>query len=368
MKQKKDYYAILGLSKDANENEIKSAYRKLAKKYHPDVSKEPDATAKFKEVQEAYEVLNDPKKKAHYDRFGHNENINNDFSSGFQGFESAEFDFGDIFENFFGGRNRTKQKSNVGEDKNINITLDFIEAVLGVEREISYEIEKDCIYCHGTGAKNPQDIIICNYCRGTGYVTMMQKTFLGNITSQQVCSRCQGKGKIIINKCSFCKGNQRIRSTKKTKFKIPAGVDNGTTLEVPQQGNEGHLGSPNGNLYINIQVQPHNFFKRIKQDITSTIFITIYQAVLGAVINISTIDGKIDLKIPEGIQNDTKLRLKNKGVPYLNSSYRRGDHYVIVKIKIPTALTKEQKDLFRQLEQLEEMKNNTKKRSGFWNF
>lgn len=368
MNQKKDYYAILGISKDAKENEIRSAYRKLAKKFHPDVSKETNAAQKFKEVQEAYEVLINPTKRSNYDRFGHANEQNYDFGgSGFQGFGNDEFDFGDIFGNFFGKKSQRGTKSNKGQDQHIEMILDFIEAALGVEKKIAFEIEKDCEHCEGTGARTKKDIHVCDYCNGEGYITSSQKTFLGNFTTQQVCPKCNGQGKKILNKCSFCKGYQRVRGTKTLNLNIPGGIDDGETLVSKGQGHEGHLGAPNGDLYVRIKVNSHEFFKRDKQDIISTIFISIFQATLGAVISVPTIDGEINLTIPEGTQNDNKLRLKNKGVPYTNASYRRGDYYVIIKIKTPIKLTKEQKELFRQLQILEENKNNTKK-SRFWSF
>jgi molecular chaperone DnaJ len=370
LKQKKDYYNILGLTKEATESEIKSAYRKLSKKFHPDVSKEADAERKFKEVQEAYQVLNDPNKKANYDRFGYASDSGDfgGFGGGFEGFGGgSSFNFEDLFENFFGGSGSKRQhQTNFGTDSHIEITIDFLEAALGVEKEIKFHIEEDCEQCQGTGAKNAQSIQNCSYCRGTGYITLNQKTILGNIPSRQICPKCHGEKQTILNKCSYCKGYKRVKKIKQMKLKIPAGVESGMTLKSPQNGNGGHLGDTNGDLLVDIKVSPHEYFKREEQNIVTTIFIDFYQAVLGTTISVSTIYGDVDVKIPSGTQTDTKLRLKNKGIVYLNSS-RKGDHYVIVKIKTPTKISNTEKELFLKLQELDRLNNNVKKnRSWFF--
>ncbi|MBP3059275.1 molecular chaperone DnaJ [Texas Phoenix palm phytoplasma] len=370
MKKTKDYYEILGLTRNATEEDIKKAYKKLSKKYHPDVSKDPKSEEKFKEVQEAYHVLKDPNKRSSYDRFG-NSNGNNFHQSGFQGFggENMEFDFGDIFESFFGSRQNKSNKNNSNpapEDKHIELCIDFMDSVLGAKKEINFVVEEDCHKCHGTGAQSPKDIELCSYCDGTGYITVNKRIFLGNITTQQICPQCKGKGQTILNKCYFCQGKKRVKKNKRTIFNIPAGVEKGMTFKLEQQGDGGHLNSPNGDLYIEISIKDHEIFKREKQNIISTAYITFYEAVLGTVISVPTIYGEIDLKIPEGTQSHTSFRIKNKGVPYLNSSYKKGDHYVIIKITTPKNLTTTQKNILKQFKELEKSNNNKKSKSWFF--
>jgi molecular chaperone DnaJ len=372
--QKKDYYEILGLSKNASSEEIKKAYRKLSKKYHPDICKEKNAAEKFKEVQEAYQILNDPQKKNNYDRFGHSDfnSNNNGFHQGFQGFDGNDFNFSDIFENFFGS-SKKKKRSNRGEDKHIEINIDFLEAALGTEKIIQLNIEEDCDKCQGTGAQSPQDIKVCYYCGGSGEILLSQKTFsfLGNITTKQKCPNCQGKGKTISKKCSFCKGQKRISKIKQTKINIPAGIEEGMTLKLSGEGNSGYLNNTSGDLYVDVKIRSHNNFQRKNQDVYSTTYINIYQAILGENINVSTIYGNVNLKIPEGTQTDTKFRLKNKGIPHLNSSFRKGDHYVIIKIKIPINLSDNEKKLIKKLKELHEDdndNNNQKKNKSSWFF
>ncbi|WP_323847851.1 MAG: molecular chaperone DnaJ [Phytoplasma sp.] len=353
---KKDYYDVLGVSKNASESEIKSAYRKLVKKHHPDVSKEHDAAEKFKEVQEAYQVLSNAQQRSNYDRFG-NQDYNNSgfrsgFEGGFQGF-NQDFSFSDIFDDFFGER---KNKNNTNKykvkDQNIEIVIDFLDACLGKEIEFQNKFEEDCKQCNGTGANNYQDIKTCNHCNGEGYITEYQNTFLGKIGTQKVCRNCSGQGKTIIKKCSFCKGLQRVSNIKTIKVSIPAGIENGMTMQLEKQGHGKHLNSENSDLYITIKIRPHDIFEREKQNILSTFYIDFYDAVLGKTINIPTIYGEVELKIPEGTQTHTKFKLKNKGIPYLHSSYRKGDHYVMVKIKTPR-LSNKQKELLKQMKELD---------------
>ncbi|MDV3205182.1 molecular chaperone DnaJ [Candidatus Phytoplasma melaleucae] len=363
---KKDYYNILGLSRNANEDDIKKAYRRLAKKYHPDVSKEPNADEKFKEIQEAYRVLSDPGKKAQYDNPGHSFSGFNENFSGFQDFNNSSFDF-DIFSSFFGSKTSNRNKTGSGEDKHIKIIIDFMEAALGTEKKIKFDIQEDCSYCGGTGAKSKEDIKICSYCNGLGYVAISQRFFLGDISTQQVCPQCRGKKRIIINQCSFCQGKKRIKNTKQITLKIPAGVENGMTLKSSQQGHSGYQGSVNGDLYVEIHIKPHTVFKREGNDVISAVFINFYQAALGTIVNVNTIHGEVELKIPGGTQTDTKFRLKNKGIPYLNSSSRLGDHYVVVKVRTPDTLSQEQKSAFKKLEELDQLEKKQKKnRSWFF--
>ncbi|TVY12259.1 molecular chaperone DnaJ [Candidatus Phytoplasma pini] len=355
MNTKRDYYDVLGISKTASEQEITKAYRTLTKKYHPDISKENNATEKFKEVQKAYETLKDPQKRSNYDNFGHDA-YNQQTSSGFQGFSnSGGFDFvDDIFETFFGGRTskNNSQKTKVQKDLHVEMTISFLDAVLGTEKKIDLDIEEDCPQCNATGAKESKDIILCSSCNGSGYITKTQRIFLGNINTKQVCNKCRGTGHIILNKCFLCKGDKRIKNKKTFTINIPAGVEDGMTLQLEEKGNKGHLGVSNGDLYILFHVLKHENFERKENDIFSNVDITFSQATLGAIIDIKTIYGEINLKIPAGTQTNTKFRLKHKGVSYLNT-YRKGDHYVIVKIITPTKLSYEQKQLFRRLQELE---------------
>ncbi|MDV3196287.1 MAG: molecular chaperone DnaJ [Candidatus Phytoplasma stylosanthis] len=366
MSSKRDYYDILGISKNATENEIKKAYRTLVKKYHPDVSKEANATEKFKEIQEAYQILSNPEKKRDYDRFGHRNDYNNFNSNNFKDF-SQEFNFEDIFENFFGSsKNKQSQKRNRDkiEDKNINITIDFLEACLGVEKEIQFQFEEDCHECNGTGAKSKEDIQTCYYCDGKGYIKRTKMTFLGSVSTQQVCSYCQGKGRIIIKKCLFCKGLKRVSGIKKVKVSIPAGIESGMTIKIKNQGNK--IGNYNSDLYINVEVKSHSLFERKNQDIYTNLWINFYDAILGNDFSVSTIHGEVNLRIPEGTQSHTQFRLKNKGVPYLNSSYQKGHHYVIVKVKTPQKLTSHQKKLIQQIKELDQINENTKKNKSWF--
>ncbi|MDC9031915.1 molecular chaperone DnaJ [Columbia Basin potato purple top phytoplasma] len=366
---KKDYYDVLQVSRNASEEEIKSSYRKLVKKYHPDVSKESNAAEKFKEVQEAYQVLSNPQKRSDYDNFGHQDY--NDFGNqGFsQGFSSQGFSgINDIFETFFGEK-QTKNTNNKykTQDKYVEYVIDFLDACLGAEKEIKIEFEEDCHQCNGTGAQSPTDIQICYHCQGTGYITKYQRTFLGNIATKQLCSYCRGQGKTIHKKCSLCKGLQRVSNVKKVKISVPAGIEDGMTMQLDKQGNGGHLNTRNSDLYITFKVRPHDIFQREKQNIISTIWIDFYDAILGKELNIPTIYGEVELKIPEGTQTHTKFKLKNKGVPYLNTSYRKGDHYVIVKVKTPTQLSSHQKKLIQEIKELDLFKENTKKNKS-WGF
>ncbi|MEZ0180566.1 molecular chaperone DnaJ ['Camptotheca acuminata' phytoplasma] len=372
MSVKRDYYDVLGVPKNADLNTIKKSYRMLVKKYHPDVSKETNAAEKFKEVQEAYQVLSNEEKRSNYDRFGHQDNYNNfggGSGGGFQDF-GQEFSFDDIFDGFFGNRKQSSQSRNNFEtdDKHVEIQIDFLEACLGTEKEIQFKIEEDCGQCKGTGAQSLKDLQNCAYCNGTGYIKRTQSTFLGNISTKQVCSHCHGVGQKILKKCSFCKGSQRVSNLQKIKISIPAGIEDKMTIKMPNKGNGGHLGSYNSDLYILVKIRPHDTFTREKQDIISVFLINFYDAILGNTFSVPTIYGEINLKIPEGTQTHTKFKIKNKGVPYLNSSYRKGDHYVIVKVKIPTKLTSHQKKLIQQIKELDTFQENTKQnKSWFFN-
>lgn len=361
---KRDYYDVLGISKSASQDEIKKAYRSLAKKYHPDVSKEKDAETKFKEVQEAYDVLNDSNKKAQYDRFGHAGTGQDPFGGaggGFGGFGG----FDDIISQFFGGgqTRRTRQTSNVGEDLNMRMTIDFMEAVLGTTKNVSVDITQDCGHCHGSGAESSKDVHTCSKCHGQGFINVDQRTMFGTMRSQQVCPQCQGEGQTIDNKCHVCSGAGRVKTKKTVDVKVPAGVDNEMTLRVPGYGNGGRKGAESGDLYITFRVKPHKIFKRRGSDIILDVPITFTQAALGDKIDIPTIYGEVELTIPAGIQSGTELKLKNKGTKDPRTG-KTGDQHVIINIETPKNLSSEEKKLFEQLSKLD----SPRKKSGWDKF
>jgi molecular chaperone DnaJ len=351
---KRDYYEVLGVSKNATKDEIKKAYRKLSKKYHPDVNKEPDAAEKFKEIKEAYEVLSDDQKRAHYDQFGHT-----DPNQHFGGFGSdVDFDFGgfggfeDIFSSFFGGsRRRDPNAPRAGADLQYTMRLTFEEAVFGKETEIEIPREETCDTCHGSGAKPGTRKETCAHCHGTGQITIEQATPFGRIVNRRVCHYCGGTGQFIKEKCTTCRGTGRVKKRKKIHVKIPAGVDDGQQLRLAGQGEPGINGGPPGDLYIVFHVEPHEFFERDGDDIYCEVPLTFTQAALGGEIEVPTLHGKVKLKIPAGTQTGTKFRLKGKGVPNVRG-YGHGDQHIRVRVVTPTKLTERQKQLLREFEQL----------------
>ncbi|AGL90274.1 Chaperone protein DnaJ [Candidatus Phytoplasma australiense] len=343
---KKDYYQVLGLNKEATPKEIKKAYLRLAKKYHPDVSQEANAEANFKEIQEAYSVLSDANKKANYDRFGHDSQTQQQGFSGFEGFEENIFN---SFSDFFGTNKRSRK---VNYDKKVEMTISFMDAVLGALKNIDIMVDADCQVCQGKGALSSSDIVKCRHCNGLGQVITEQRTFLGNIRSQQTCPYCRGEGEQIKNKCYSCHGSKRQKKKQSVSFQIPAGIEEGMSFQIHGKGNFPPLSNQAGDLYINFKIRPHESFVRKNQDIVLEIFINVPEAVLGTNKLIPTIYGEVNLKIPSGIQSGNKLRMKNQGIAYLNSSYRKGDQYVVVHVKIPSSPTLEEKRLYLKLLQL----------------
>ncbi len=363
MAEKRDYYDVLGVPKSASDDDIKKAYRALAKKYHPDVSKEADAEAKFKEVQEAYDHLSDPQKKATYDQYGHQ---GSPFGNG-QGFGGfGDFSdlggFGDIFSQFFGGGQRQRQSAKHGpqrgEDLEKSVIIDFMDAALGTKKNISVDIEEECHVCHGTGAESSKDIEVCDRCHGDGFINVDQRTMFGTMRTQQACPKCGGAGKIIKNKCKTCNGRGRIKTTKTVDVNIPAGVDTNMSLKVAGYGNGGSKGGQNGDLFLNFKVRPHRVFKRQGDDVILEVPITLTQAVLGASIDIPTIYGDVALKIPSGIEHQTVLKLREKGIANVRSK-RKGDQHVIVLIQTPKNLSNQERKLYEQLAQLEAKEKDT---------
>ncbi len=347
---KRDYYEVLGVSKSASQDEIKSAFRKLAKKYHPDVSKEPDAAEKFKEAQEAYAVLSDESKRKQYDQFGHAAFDNNGMGGG--GFDFSGFDFSDIFSDIFGsgfgfggGRGSSQTRKSKGRDSVMRINLTFEEAVFGCKKILNLDVTEECESCSGTGGHGEKT---CPTCHGSGQVTSEQRTLLGTFMTRTTCSNCQGKGKVFDETCSKCRGTGRIRKNKDIEVKIPAGVDTGNQLRLAGKGEAGYNGGPNGDLYLEFNVKAHSLFERDENDIYLTLPLTITDAVLGCKKDIPTLYGSVKLTIPDGSQTGDKHRLKGKGVEDVQTG-RKGDMYVVIKVVIPTKLSKDQKKLFDQL-------------------
>ncbi|MBE7551087.1 MAG: molecular chaperone DnaJ [Anaerolineales bacterium] len=353
MSNKRDYYEVLGVAKGASPEEIKKAYRQMARKYHPDVNKEPDAEDRFKEVNEAYEILADEQKRAMYDRFGH---AGVGGAGGFGGFQ----DFGgfrdpfEIFEEVFGGlggfgrSRRQRGGPRRGADLRYEMTLEFEEAVFGLEKEIEVPRQETCNTCNGSGVEPGTSPIRCPECNGTGEIRR-QTGFFINIGT---CPRCQGRGEIITSPCRECRGQGRIVKTRRLSVKVPAGVDNGTQIRLSGEGESGALGGPPGNLYVVIRVKPHVYFRRNEDTIHLELAINITQAALGDEVEVPTLDGKEMMNIPAGTQTGDTIRLRGKGVPRLRrdgSNMGRGDQIVTLQVRTPTNLTKEQRHLLLEL-------------------
>jgi molecular chaperone DnaJ len=341
MTAKRDYYEILGIGRDANDDRIRKAYRTLARQLHPDVNKRPDAEERFKEVNEAYEVLSDREKRAAYDRFGHAGVEGN--LGGFSGFA----DFGDIFESFFGGAS-AQRGPRPGEDLRASLTLSFEEAVFGAEKEIDVEGLARCSVCSGTGAEPGSEPVRCPECGGSGQVRRVRSSLFSSFINVTPCPRCHGRGEIVRDPCHECQGQQRVRVRKRLKVNIPPGVDDGTRIRLAGEGNAGQDGGSLGHLYVFLSVKPHRYFKRKNSDILLNITINVAQAALGDEIAVPTLNGDAKLKIPAGTQTGKAFTLKGQGVPYLRRS-GRGDQIVNVFVATPTKLNGKQKELLREL-------------------
>ena len=373
---KRDYYEVLGVSKGASEEEIKKAYKKLARKYHPDMNPgDKEAEEKFKEVNEANEVLSDPEKKARYDQFGF-AGVDPGYGAGAGGgaYGAGGFDFGDlgdIFGSFFGGGfGGTRANPNApqrGESLRTSVTISFEEAAFGCEKEISIERVEQFDTCRGTGCEKGTTAEVCPDCRGTGMVQQRRQTPLGFMSTSAPCGRCGGKGRIIHQPCKACHGSGQLRRRKTLKVTIPAGIDNGQTISLRGQGNVGRNGGPAGDLLIVIAVRPHEIFRREGTSVLCEAPITFTQAVLGAELEIPTIDGKVKYSIPEGTQSGTTFRLKGKGIPGLNGR-ARGDQYVTVYIETPRNLNREQKEALRKFSDTLGESNYEQRKSFFGKF
>ncbi len=361
---KKDYYEVLGVAKGSSEDEIKKGYRKLAKKFHPDVSTEKDAEAKFKEVQEAYDVLGDQTKKAQYDQFGH-QAFDQAGGFGAGGFNQGDFDFGDIFSAFFGGGQRATRTSNrprKGADIQRRMTIAFEESIFGKKEKIKIPVYDECHICHGLGAKSKRDIKVCSQCHGTGTVVVESQTLFGRTQTRRTCPTCNGSGKEILNKCSNCHGEGVERINKEVEIRVPEGIETGQQIRLEGFGNKGQNGGPNGDLYIVFEVKKSDTFLRQGDDIIINIPITFAQAALGTEIEVPTVYGKVLLKIPNGTQSDSKFRIRGKGAPNVRSK-TKGDEHVIITVVTPGKLNYEQKRIFVQLSKIED---KPKKNKNFW--
>ena len=364
MAEKRDYYEVLGVDRGADDSAIKSAYRKLAKKYHPDVNPgDKEAEKKFKEATEAYSVLSDPQKRQQYDQFGHAAFEQGGGGAGgyggfggFGGFGGADMGdiFGDIFGDLFGGGSTRRRASNSpmkGANVHASVRITFEEAVFGCEKELELTLKDTCEKCHGTGAKPGTSPETCPKCHGSGQVVYTQQSMFGTIQNVQTCPDCQGTGKIIKEKCPDCRGTGFIANRKKIQVSIPAGIDNGQSIRIREKGEPGTNGGPRGDLMVEVIVARHPIFQRQDMNIFSTAPITYAQAALGGEVRISTVDGDVMYDVKPGTQTDTKVRLKGKGVPSLRNKSIRGDHYVTLVVQVPTKLNEEAKEALRRFDE-----------------
>ena len=371
MAEKRDYYEVLGVSKTASDSEIKSAYRKLAKKYHPDMNPgDKEAEAKFKEASEAYAILSDADKRRQYDQFGHAA-FDGGAGGGAGGFDFNGFDmgdiFGEIFGDFFGGSGRSRSANNgpmKGQNVRVSVHLTFEEACFGTEKEIELNIKEDCAKCHGTGAKPGTQPETCSKCGGKGQVVFTQQSLFGVVRNVQACPDCHGTGKIIKDRCPDCGGSGYISRRKKISVSIPAGIDNGQSIRIRDKGEPGINGGPRGDLLVQVIVGRHPIFQRQDYDIYSTAPITFAQAALGAEVRIKTIDGDVMYTVKPGTQTDTRVRLRGKGVPTTRNKQVRGDHYVTLVVQVPTKMNAEQKELLKAFDQAMDGKKEEEPETG----
>lgn len=380
--QKRDYYEVLGVEKNADDAAIKKAYRVLAKKYHPDMNPgDAEAEKKFKEASEAYAILSDPEKRRQYDQYGH---AAFDGAAGAGGFDFNNMDFGDIFGDLFGGMfgGGSRRASNgpmKGSNVRTSVRVSFEEACFGVDKEIELTLKDECKTCRGTGAKPGTTKETCSKCGGKGQVVFTSQSFFGTVRNVQTCPDCGGSGKIIKEKCPDCHGSGYIANRKKIQVTIPAGIDDGQSIRIRDKGEPGTNGGPRGDLLVEVLVQRHPIFQRQDYNIFSTVPISYAVAALGGEVLIDTIDGRVAYEVKAGTQTDTKVRLKGKGVPTLRNKEVRGDHYVTLVVQTPTRLSAEAKELLRRFDaqtdnSLEAVKNagekkgagDSKKKKGFF--
>ncbi len=375
MADKRDYYDVLGVQKGCTEDEIKKAYRRLARQYHPDLNpNDAEAEAKFKEVGEAYEVLSDSQKRARYDQFGH-AGVDPSYGAGGGGYSYTggfdDIDLGDIFGSFFGGGFSGRSRSNPngpqkGRNINLNVTISFMEAAHGCKKEVSYPSMDKCTSCGGTGAAAGSHAETCSECRGTGRVNIGQRTPFGMVQTQRTCQKCGGRGKVIKTPCPTCSGSGRTHQNHKIEVTIPAGIDDGQTISISGRGDSGINGGPSGDLLVTVSVRPDTLFERDGYDVWCEVPITFTQAVFGDEITVPTVDGKVKYEIPAGTQTGTKFRLRGKGITALNSR-GRGDQYVVVNVEVPKNLNSKQKAALKEFEKLSADDKNYEKRKTFFN-
>ncbi len=362
-----DYYEILGVDKNASKDEIKSAFRKMARQWHPDINKAPEAEAKFKELGKAYETLMDDEKRATYDRFGEDGlnsagfNTQGPFANGFGDLEEVfNSFFGGGFGGFGGGRRQDPNAPQRGDDLRLDIEIGFEDAVFGINKEIKIDHLETCPICKGSGAKEGSKPQTCQTCGGRGSVQQTTRTVLGQFTQIVTCPHCQGKGTIITNPCPNCNGKGLKDVEKKLELKIPAGVDNGSKMRLSQEGDAGKNGGISGDLYIVIHVKPSNYYKRDGINVYTKLEISPAQAVLGDNVTIKTLDGDKDISIPNGIQHGESVKIKGAGIPNISKPSMRGEHVVVVGIKIPTHISNEEKALYQRLYEINKGKNSQK--------
>lgn len=369
MAEQRDYYEVLGVSRTASKDEIRKSYRKLARELHPDINKSDDAEDRFKEVNEAYEVLGDEERRQMYDRFGH-AGVNGQYNGGGAqdpfGFGGGRSPFGDIFETFFGGssRGRGRRAPSRGADLETSLEIEFEEAVFGVDREIEIQRLEECDDCGGSGARDGSEPTTCPECNGAGETRRVQQTLLGQFMTAAPCNRCGGQGTIISDPCFECQGTGRMRKNRSLVVSVPAGIDGDSTLRLSGQGEQMPNGVP-GNLFVRIRVRPHEFFKRDGQTIHLDVPANIAQAILGTEIEVPTVDGPVMMDVPAGTQPGQQFRLRGKGVPDVRTGMR-GDQIVTVRVMMPTELTSRQRELFEELaESLNEPDLRETHRRGF---
>ncbi|MBE5972685.1 MAG: molecular chaperone DnaJ [Lachnoclostridium sp.] len=379
---KRDYYEVLGVSKDADDAALKKAYRVLAKKYHPDANPgDAEAEAKFKEASEAYGILSDPEKRKMYDQFGHAAFEQGGGAGGAGGFGGFDFSgdmgdiFGDIFGDLFGGgRSYSRSASNGpmrGANVRAGVRVTFEEAIFGCTKELELTLKEECTTCHGTGAKPGTSPVTCTKCNGKGKIVYTQQSFFGQVQNVQTCPDCRGTGKIVKEKCSDCYGTGFISKKKTIQVTIPAGIDNGQSIRIAGKGEPGVNGGERGDLLVEVTVSRHPIFKRQDTTIFSTVPISFATAALGGTIRIKTVDGDVEYEVKPGTQTDTKVRLARKGVPTLRNKNVRGDHYVTLVITVPEKLTEEQKEALRRFDDAmngisSEQDDEKKKKKGFF--
>ncbi|MBR2257223.1 MAG: molecular chaperone DnaJ [Blautia sp.] len=369
MAEKRDYYEVLGVDRNADDAALKKAYRQLAKKYHPDVNPgDKEAEAKFKEATEAYGVLSDPTKRRQYDQFGHAA-----FEGGGSGgFDYSGMDFGDIFGDIFGdlfGGSRSRSANNGpmrGANLRARINITFENAVFGCEKELEINLKDECNVCHGTGCRPGSSPITCSKCGGSGQIVYTQQSLFGMVRNVQTCPECGGSGKMIKDKCTGCRGTGYTSSRKKIQVTVPAGIDNGMSIRIRDKGEPGKNGGPRGDLLVEVNIARHPIFQRQDMDIYSTAPLTFAQAALGGEVRINTVDGEVAYQVKPGTQTDSKIRLRGKGVPSLKNKNVRGDHYVTLVVQVPTNLSQEAKEALRHYDDIVNGGDNeARKRKGF---